>query len=93
MGYEYRYSIEDYHGEDYDDSDYIILNVEHDLTDDSDREWLAKLCAEEHRSNGGYENRSWTEDEYPLKFWIWVDKETKFSYNVWCEMRPYFYVR
>ena len=93
MTYEYRYSIEDYHGEDYDDSDYIIVHYEQYLNSDSDREYLATQAAEDHRSNGGFEDRGWMEGEYPLKFWIWVDKETKFGYNVWCEFSPNFYVR
>ena len=71
----------------------VVVVVHDDLNDDDERRWLSQKCAEDYRSNGGYEDRGWMEGEHPLKFWIWLDKDTKFGYNVWCELSPTFYTR
>ena len=91
--YSYRYSVEHYTGDDYDDCIELRSYDKLDLSSEEDREEVARLAADEHFRQGGYENGSWTNGEVPLGISVWVDKNTKFAYNVWIELSPYFYVR
>lgn len=91
--YSYRYSVEYYTGDDYDDSLELRSYDKLDLSNEEDRERVARHAADEHFRQGGYEYKSWTNGEEPLGISVWVDKNTKFAYNVWVELSPYFYVR
>lgn len=88
--YEYRYSVEDYNGDEYEDSSILKSYVLYDLKDQNDRECFVKLAAEEYYHESGWENRSWTSNSSSLKFCIWLDKDTKYFYDVWCEFTPHF---
>ena len=91
--YSYRYSVEDFSGDDYDDSLELKSFSKYDLNCEEDRESIAKAAADQHFQQGGYEYRSWADGDVPLGITVWVDHNTKFVYNVWVELSPYFYVR
>lgn len=93
LTWEYRYSVRDYHGDEWEDSTPLTLAIHYDLNDGDDREWLAQRCAEHYYSSGGWEHRAWVDGEGPVKITIWLDKDNRWSYNVWCDFSPTFTVR
>lgn len=91
--YEYLYSIEDYNGDTFDEALTFNYHSEYDIEEQWERESLVSLIAQAYYSVSGFEYRSWVTGSVPVKIWIWLDKDTKFEHNVWCEFVPTFYVR
>jgi hypothetical protein len=91
MGWEYHYSIEDYHGDSYSDAVQIITDIHYDLDDDDDLQWLAEKCARHYWHRDGYlDNQDWTNGNAGLKVWIWKTPEKRIGYSVWVDMTPHF---
>jgi len=91
MRHEYRYSVEDYHGDGYEDSSTYSTAYSHSLDDEDDLLILAQNCAEDYASNQGFsDNTSWVNGEVPLKVKIWLSETAYEEYNVWCEFVPFF---
>ena len=93
----YRYSVDD-ENETYEDAYYLHLydwqNQNYDLTDKWDLEVLVDLCANDFHSNhDGWEIRSWNQGSTPLRFYIWIDEQTKKAFDVYLEYQPSFNVK
>lgn len=91
MPFNYYFSIEDYHGDSYEESQKMSLDYEYDLNDQFSLSLVAEYAAEEYWSDGGYmDSISWAENSVPLKVFIWKSSKEKVAFNVWCEMVPSF---
>lgn len=89
----YKYS---YYNDDRYDNAFVLQRydwqrLEFDLTDDFDLESLAEQCAEDFYDNhDGWEYGNWCSGSEPITFYIWVDENTKVSYDVYMEFNPSF---
>ena len=87
---QYKYGIEHYTGDSFEDADTFSSNTNYDLNDDFDREMLAEEIASEYWHDHGFEAVGWGNNEYSVKFYIWTDDGKKYEYDVWVEMVPHF---
>lgn len=94
MKCEFRYAVEDFHGEDEEDYSTLRTLYSYDLDNEFDCKSIVKLCAEHYwYKNGGYESTSWANGERPLAISIWrVDRSEKKTYSVYVEVIPEFRV-
>lgn len=91
MKYEYRYSVEDCNGEDYDDAYVYSTTRDYDLTDKFEQEWLVEECASDFHSNhDGWDWRSWNNGNSTVAFYLWIDETSKVRYDVQVEYEPRF---
>ena len=90
MSYAYYYSINDWHGLEYEDAAKVKLNEYFDFENDHDIKNLAERCASDFFHHASDDNTDWVEGKEPLKVKIWLDKSKTKSYNVWVDWKPYF---
>lgn len=88
----YKYGIENYTGDSFEDAETFSTTTYCDLNDDIDREMLIEEIAQEYWHDHGYDGVGWGNNEYPVKFYIWTDDGKKYEYEVWVEMVPSFSV-
>jgi hypothetical protein len=89
----YRYSVEE--DDTYEDAYSLYMYdwkcQEYDLSDKWDLEVLVEECAEDFHSNhDGWEISSWNDGREPLRFYIWIDEQTKVAYDIHLEYQPSF---
>ena len=59
--------------------------------DEFDMECLAEACASDYHSNhDGWEHRDWNNGSEELRFYIFLDRDTKVVYDVSLEYEPNF---
>ena len=89
MAYEFRYAVQDFHGDGEDDYTCVLVDYNYDLEDpmDLDGQELAERCAADHwQREGGYESS--------ITVSVWkCDRSQKKTYDIWVELVPRFSAR